>query len=358
MSGQSYCKNEIYKISRRNYLEDYGYTKSEKIDMTLSGTYLYKYPFKNIKNYRIDKYPNYNENQILIENIKKRLGLKDKNYEVILGAGSNGLIQNICKILLGKGDELLTPYLTFGQAEFAATSFGATTKRVYLDNFNINLEYFNKSISENTKLIYICNPNNPTGMMIKNEEILKFAKKNPNIYIMVDESNIEFSNKDSLISVDLLKNLIVLKSFSKAYGLSNLRIGYLICSKELSEKYKKMVTINEFSGISVYYANKSICSEFYKKNVKKINKELKYISYHLNKIGIETFETFSNTLFTKTVFNDIFIKELEKHKISVVPIVDQNQKLHLRIACQTHKLNSQFIKELYKIDNIERYILS
>ena len=53
MSGQSYCKNEIYKISRRNYLEDYGYTKSEKIDMTLSGTYLYKYPFKNIKNYRI-----------------------------------------------------------------------------------------------------------------------------------------------------------------------------------------------------------------------------------------------------------------------------------------------------------------
>ena len=358
MSGQSCCKNKLFTFSKRNYLEDYGNIESKKIDMTLSGTYLYKYPFNHIKKYRLDKYPNHSESQLLIENIKKKFSLYDKNYEIILGPGSNGLIQNICKTLLKENDVLVTPYLSFGQAEFAATSFGAITKRVYLDNnYNINLNYFDKVIDKDTKLIYICNPNNPTGLIIENEEILNFAKKHPSIYIMIDESNIEFSNRESLLRKELLQNLIILKSFSKAYGLSNLRIGYLVCSKVLSEKYKRLVTINEFSGISVYYANKAICSDYYKINVEKIHKELRYLAYYLNSIGIETFNTLSNTLFTKTIFDFNFIKEMENHNISMVPIIDQNNDLHFRIACQTHKINKLFIKELYKIDNIRKYIL-
>ena len=283
----------------------------------------------------------------------------DKNYEIILGPGSNGLIQNICKILLNENDVLVTLYLSFGQAEFAATSFGATTKRVYLDNnYNINLNYFDEVIDKDTKLIYICNPNNPTGLIIENEEILNFAKKHPSIYIMIDESNIEFSDRESLLGKELLQNLIILKSFSKAYGLSNLRIGYLVCSKTLSEIYKRNVTINEFSGISVYYANKAICSDNYKVNVMKIHKELKYLKYYLNDIGIETLNSFANTLFTKNIFDINFIQELEAYNISMVPIIDQNGDLHFRIACQTHKINMLFIKELYKIDNIRKYILS
>ena len=104
MSGQSCCKNKLFTFSKRNYLEDYGNIESKKIDMTLSGTYLYKYPFNHIKKYRLDKYPNHSESQLLIENIKKKFSLYDKNYEIILGPGSNGLIQNICKILLNEND--------------------------------------------------------------------------------------------------------------------------------------------------------------------------------------------------------------------------------------------------------------
>ena len=359
MSGQFYYKNKFFDISNRTYLEDYGYTKSKKIDMTLSGTYLYKYPFKHIKNYRLDKYPNSKENEILIDNIKKKFKLYDDNYSIVLGSGSNGLIQNICKILLDSNSNLLTPYLSFGQAEFAATSFGAETKRVYLDNFNINFNFFEKSIDEKTKLIYICNPNNPTGLIIKNNEILKFASKYPNIYVIIDESNIEFSDEKSLLEDGkLLPNLIVLKSFSKAYGLANLRIGYLVCSKKLYDIYKKKITINEFSGISSYYANKAICSDYYIKNVKKIKKELEFLKKNLEKIGLNTFNTFSNTLFTTTNFKEEFNDILEKHDISLVPVIDQENKLHYRIACQNHKINKLFTKEILKIDNIKDYILS
>lgn len=357
MSGQSYCKNKYFCISKRNYLDDYGHIESKNIDMTLSGTYLYKYPFKSIKKYRLDKYPNHNENDRLINNIKKKYNFYNEDYKVILGSGSNGLIQNICKILLKKNTNLITPFLSFAQPEFAATSFEAITKRVYLDNYNINFEYFENAIDQSTKLIYICNPNNPTGLIVQNVEIINFAKKYPNIYIMIDESNIEFSNIKSLLYGDLVPNLIVLKSFSKAYGLANLRIGYLICNKNLYEIYKRKITTNEFSGISAYYADKSISSNYYIKNVQNIEKELVFLVKNLNNFGIETLQTYSNTIFTSTIFKDTFLGELNNHNISVVPIIDQNEHLHLRIACQDHKTNERFINELGKIKNIKEYIL-
>lgn len=236
----------------------------------------------------------------LINSIKMKYNFYDEDYEIVLGSGSNGLIQNICKILLKENTNLITPYLSFGQPEFAATSFGAITKRGYLDNYDINFKYLEKAIDINTKLIYICNPSNPTGLIVMNKEIINFAKKYPNIYIMIDESNIEFS------------------------------------------------------GISTYYTNKAISSNYYIKNVHNIKKELAFLVKHLKELGIETLKTYSNTIFTSTAFKNEFINELFKHNISGVPIKDQNEKLHLRIACQNHKTNRMFIMKLSRIKDIEK----
>ena len=76
----------------------------------------------------------------------------------------------------------------------------------------------------------------------------------------------------------------------------------------------------------------------------------------LNSAKIKTLNTFSNTLFTETIFKDEFIKILDQHNISLVPVWDQNNKLHFRIACQKHKINKLFINELKKIE-IEKYII-
>lgn len=359
MSGQSQYKNSYkYCISNKNYREDYAYIKSNKIDMTLSGTYLSKYPFRNIKKYKLDKYPMAEENLKLITSIKNKYKIYDDKYSVILGAGSNGLIQNICKILLKHGDNMIMPYLSFEQVEYAANSFDAETRKVFLENYQINLKFIEESIDRNTKLVYICNPNNPTGLLLDNSKIIELIRRYPNIYFMIDESNIEFSEQKSLLEMEMYKNMIVLKSFSKAYGLSNLRIGYLVCSKELEELYKDNVTINEFSGISTYYANKVINSNNYKNNVRKIKKEVNYLKKELNNLKIRTLNTFSNTLFTETIFKEEFIEVLDQHDISLVPVWDQNNSLHFRIACQRHKVNKLFIEELKRIEYIEEYIIS
>lgn len=358
MSGQLQSKNsKRFCISNKNYREDYAYIKSNKIDMTLSGTYLAKYPFRYIKKYKLDKYPSMEENLKLIKSIREKYKLYNQDYYIILGAGSNGLIQNICKVLLKKGDNIVMPYLSFGQVEYAANSFGTETRKVYLDEYQINLNYIEESIDKNTKLVYICNPNNPTGLLLENDKLKKIAKKYPNVYFMIDESNIEFSNKQSLLETGICKNMIVLKSFSKAYGLSNLRIGYLVCNHTLNELYKDNVTINEFSGISTYYANKVINSNKYKNNVEKIKKEINYLKNELKGVKIKTVDTCSNTLFTDTVFKKEFIEILNQHNISLVPVLDQNDRLHFRIACQKHKINKLFIAELKKIKEIEKYIV-
>lgn len=357
MYGQLHCKNsDKYCISNKNYREDYACIKSNKIDMTLSGTYLSKYPFRYIKKYKLDKYPSAEENFKLITSIKNKYKFYDEKYSIILGAGSNGLIQNICKILLKDGGNMIMPYLSFEQAEYATNSFNAETRKVFLKDYQINLKFIEESIDKKTKLVYICNPNNPTGLLLENREIKKLVRKYPNIYFMIDESNIEFSEQESLLETGMCKNMIVLKSFSKAYGLSNLRIGYLVCECELEELYKDNVTINEFSGISTYYANKVINSNNYKNNVKKIKKEINYLKSELNSVKIKTLNTFSNTLFTETIFKDEFIKVLDQHNISLVPVWDQNNKLHFRIACQKHKINKLFINELKRIE-IEKYII-
>lgn len=357
MYGHSQSENNnIYCISKKTYLDDYSNTNSRKIDMTLSGTYLGKYPFKFIKKYKLDEYPKSKDNAKLITSIKNKFKLYDNNFSIVLGAGSNGLIQNICKILMENGGNLIMPYLSFEQPEYATNSFNAETRKVYLDGYKINLNWVDKAIDKNTKLIYICNPNNPTGQLIENNAIIKIAKKNPKVYFLIDESNIEFSNKKSLLETGICENVIVLKSFSKAYGLANLRIGYLVCNKKIEKLYKENITINEFSGISVNYANKSINSANYKKNIKKINQELNYLKKELENVKIKTLDTYSNTLFTNTTFKKEFINVLERHNISLVPIYDQVGQLHFRIACQRHKTNKLFIKEMKKIENIENYI--
>lgn len=80
-----------------------------------------------------------------------------------------------------------------------------------MEDYQINLKFIEESIYENTKLVYICNPNDPTGLLLENREIKKLVRKYPNIYFMIDEFNIEFLGQESLLKVGMCKNMIVLK---------------------------------------------------------------------------------------------------------------------------------------------------
>ncbi len=348
MSIQSYFKNNYYVESKRNYLDDYSNVVSKEIDMTLSGRYLSHYPILKFNYSKLDRYPLHIHINRLKNEIKKVYNIID-DRSVVLGAGSNGILQNVVKTLFKPGDNLVTPYLTFDQAEFAVTSLGGTTKRCYMNKYDISLDNIASSIDSKTKLIYICNPNNPTGKILSNDEIIDFAKMNKDIDIIIDESNIEFSSQKSLLTKEYPSNIIVLKSFSKAYGLANLRIGYMICGNDFAAEYQKRTTVNEFSGVSCEVALQVFKSKVYLKNVRSVKRQIKFINTNLNKYGIKVISSNSNTLLTETTFTEKVYEELSNNNVSVVPIIDQDDLLHFRIAIQDSKTNKKFIKKIKEV---------
>ncbi len=352
-----YWKKKLYKLSNRDYLCDYSKIESKTIDMTLSGRYLSSYPNVQISISEFDKYPLLTNIRELEELIKTKTSTND---EIIIGSGANGLLQNIIKIFFRNRGNLITSFYSFDQAEYAVTSFDGVTKRVYTNNYSLDLNNVIKAIDKKSKMIYICNPNNPTGKFINSKDLIELTKK-IKIPLVVDESGIEFTGKKGILeSVQKLpENLLVLRSFSKAYGLANLRIGYLVCSRAFKQIYLKNITTNEYSGISCLIAKNILNSseKYMEQNVNQIIEEKVKMVNQLEKMGIYTVESYSNTIFTKTIFDNKFMKELEKNDISVVPIYDRNNNLHIRIAIQDKETNSVFVKKMNEIMKNKKLVL-
>lgn len=348
MSTRLHLKNKDYLVSTRNYLDDYSNYESKRIDMTLSGTFLADYPEINV-NIDFDKYPSKERANYLI----RLLGITE--YSVTLGPASNGILQNIIKILFREKGNLVTPFYTFNQAEYGTSAMGGETRRVYTSDYKIDLDKIYSSIDNNTKMIYICNPNNPTGDYINPKLLIEFAYKIKS-YIIVDESSIEYTNDKSLLDYKLPKNVIVLRTFSKAYGLANLRIGYMVSSNEFKELYIQNTTVNEYSGISIEYAINMIKKGKNKlnQNIKMINKEKDKIIHQLNKISF--LESSSNLLMTRSTFNKKIIDKLENNDVSLVYVYDENNKLHLRIAIQEEKTNDEFIHVVKEVIKYEDFL--
>lgn len=342
-----YSKNKYYIESVRNYFDDYSNCITKEIDMTISGKYIASYPKFNIDFNNLDKYPNHDMTIKLENEIKRIYPLQN---EVIIGAGTNGILHNLVKIFFVNGGNLVTPFYTFNQPEYAVSTMNGITRRVLMNQGHIDFSNLFNSIDNNTKMIYICNPNNPTGIYIKSTELLKHISEIDNsIPIVIDESGIEFTLENSLLEYKLPDNVIVLRTFSKAFGLANLRIGYMCCSTKILEKYKEKITINEVSGISCSIALQMLKNKNYQYNIEKIIVERNKLKKNLEKIGIVTYESKSNILLTSTELNKKFFDELLKNNISTVPIKDEKGNMHIRIAIQDEKINKKFILTISKI---------
>ena len=346
MCTQSCLKNK-YIESRRNYLDDYSNNISKEIDMTMSGKYIGEYPNFKLDINSIDLYPSFEVINNLKNAIRKKFNIK---REIVIGTGANGILQNLIKLFFVNGGNLVTPYYSFNQAEYAVTSLGGTTRRVFTDGEDINFDYILESIDDNTKLVYICNPNNPTGIFIPTDKLLEQVKRiDNNIPIVIDESAIEFSDGKSLFDYEVPDNIIILRTFSKAYGLANLRIGYMSCCSKYSTLYDENITVNEVSGLSCCMATQSIESDLYKTNVEKIISERERLIKELDKMGINMIKSCSNTIFSSSTFDRVFLDKLLDNEISVVEVEDPFAGSHIRIAVQDVDTNNRFLNKIKSI---------
>jgi histidinol-phosphate aminotransferase len=257
---------------------------------------------------------------VLCEKLAEKNQLKKEN--ILVSAGSSFLLELITKyVSLDKG-HIIIPDPSFTIFEPIAEFLGMSKSVIPLnDKKKIDLEKMKNSIRKETKLIYICNPNNPTGDLLSRQEIETFIQSVPDhIMILVDEAYIEFTNQKSLGDlVNQHQNLIITRTFSKLYGFAGARLGYAIGHPGTIKNLKKL---QSWSGaeISVVTMAGSISAmddqEFINKVLDNNQKVKDFTNSEFQKRGIKTIPSSANFVyFSLENYKDNYFKKLKDAKI-------------------------------------------
>lgn len=243
--------------------------------------------------------------------------------EVFCSNGSDNLIKIITFCLVSKDEEVLIPEVAFPTYEIAAKMKECPYTLVPLKNYGIDLDETINAISNKTKLIWISNPHNPTGTLLSEEEIISFLDKVPeHIYVVLDEAYIEYvySNKpDSLKIYNKYKNVIILRTFSKAYGLAGARVGYGFARPEIYEKLSLGLGPFDVNTYAQTLACAVIDCDSYVKETRIQNSlELKCYESMCNELKIEFIKSHASFIMIKTgEYSDAYCEHLLSHDIVV-----------------------------------------
>lgn len=177
---------------------------------------------------------------LLKEAISKHLNVDASR--ILFGAGLDEVILMISRAVLTAGDKIVTSEMTFGQYYHNAIVESANVTQVPLQEGHFDLEGILAEIDKDTKLVWLCNPNNPTGTYFSHDELQRFLERVPSdIPVIIDEAYVEFVTAadfpDTLALQQQFANAFLLRTFSKAYGLAGMRIGYVVAAKEAIDKY-------------------------------------------------------------------------------------------------------------------------
>ena len=257
---------------------------------------------------------------VLCEKIAGNNNVKKEN--ILVSAGSSFLLELITKyVSLDKG-HIIIPDPSFTIFEPIAEFLGMSKSVIELnDKKKIDLEKMKNSIQKDTKLIYICNPNNPTGDLLSRLEIENFIKSIPdNIIVLVDEAYIEFTTQKSLSDlVDVYKNLIVTRTFSKLYGFAGARLGYAIGHPKMIENLKKLQSWSgaEISVVTMAGAIAAMDDQEFITKVLDNNKKVKdFTISEFNIRGIKTIPSSANFVyFSLENYKSDYFKKLKEAKI-------------------------------------------
>jgi histidinol-phosphate aminotransferase len=194
----------------------------------------------------------------LCKAVAAKLGLASEN--VILGNGSNEVLEFLGHAFLNPGDDVVTSQYAFIVYKLIATSFGARTIEVPGSDYQQDLDGILAAITPKTRLIFVPNPNNPTGTLLSQRAIDDFMSRiTENVIVVFDEAYFEFLDRppDTLQFVREGRNIVVLRTFSKIHGLAGLRIGYAVAPADLVQvlhKTRQPFNVNSIAQIGALAA--------------------------------------------------------------------------------------------------------
>jgi histidinol-phosphate aminotransferase len=296
--------------------------------------------------------------------LRKTIAKKFKldRSRIILGNGSDQVFELICKAFINKNDEVIVPqysfiiYRIYSKLNFAKVVYAPE------NNFTSSVDNLLSCVTSKTKIVFIANPNNPTGTYITKKEILRLRKKlRSDILLVVDDAYFEYMNsKDYECGLKLFskfKNVIITRTFSKIYGLAGLRIGWGYASKNIIDSLYKIKPPFNVSRPALFAATVAIKDTVWlNKEIRHVRKWSKIFYDIFKKLNIHTNITSAN--FSLINFNRVkknskqVFYALAKAGILLRQMDAYTIKNSLRVTIGNSKENLKLIIELKKILNV------
>ena len=283
--------------------------------------------------------------------IAAKLDLKPEN--VILGSGSNEVIEFLGHAFLNPGDDVITCQYAFIVYKLLATAFSVRTVETPSPDYQQNLDATLEAITPKTRLIFIPNPNNPTGTLVSQCAIHHFMSQAPDTVIVVfDEAYFEFldDSPDTLRFVRERRNVVVLRTFSKIHGLAGLRIGYAVAPSEIIEVLHKTRQPFNVNSIALAGALAALDDEGHLRETKRVVDEGRaYLQQQFAEMRIRFVPAVANFVMVKVGDSCAVFEKLLKRKIIVRPLKGYGLPQWVRISVGTMEENIKLIAALKEV---------
>lgn len=290
--------------------------------------------------------------------LTKRLAekLKVSVKHIVLGNGSNEIIELLVRTFLQKGDEVIIPEPSFLMYEIMVQGGGGRPVKVALKDRVLDLNGMAEAISSKTRMVFVNNPNNPTGTIVSRDEFEGFLQRvPPEVIVVVDEAYIEFVRDTAcptgLDYLDEDKTVVTLRTFSKAYGLAGLRIGYGLMQEGLADlihRIRQPFNINLPAQVGALAALDD--DIFLEKTVGTVHKGLDFLYEEMEKLGIRYFPTQANFFLIdlKRDAESVFEKML-RNGVIVRPMAAYGYPNYIRISVGLPEENQRLVETLREV---------
>lgn len=309
--------------------------------------------------------PDYTELREAISRYLGEVGVDN----VIVGNGSTELIYLFCEVFMERGDLALIPEPTFGEYERAVKKVGGKPVCVSLgSDFRVDAKRLLKKITPPIKAVFLCNPNNPTGVLAPREDIMEIIETaaRENLPVLIDEAFIEFVREEKRYSltaeVKKYQNLFVLRSLTKAFGLTGLRVGYGIACENLIDvlsKVKMPWSVNCLAQSAAISALED--QEHLRRTQRLISEERKFLLGELEKIkGLKVFPTDVNFILMNIRQFGLTAAQLKERMLSHGILLRDCSSFrgldeyYFRVSVRTREENEKLLASLREVLGAQR----
>ncbi len=293
-----------------------------------------------INKFEFSRYPD-TDNTILRQALANAYNLDIS--KVTSGVGSDEMIDAIFKAVISENDIVLTVKPSFSMyKEFARIHDASVVEIDLKKDFTYDVDAVIEGIkANNPKMIIICSPNNPTGCIMAKSDIIRIIESTKEL-VVLDEAYTEFSNENNMDLIDIYDNVIILRTFSKAYSLASMRCGYAISNPEnitIIDAVKAPYNLNIMTQLlaSIVIKNK----DAFKDNILYLKNERDRVFNILKESNIEVYESNANFIWMR--LNDKIVSELVNNKIYIRKMM-YNTDVYYRLTIGFKEENDMFLK--------------